>query len=330
MQAFTNDERRHTIANGDIPLDGDHSRDDNSTVSTGVTSKDIHGGDIQHNIRSPSNENNGDISKSSLEGFRWRMKDEDIGEIPEFYPRLSYPLILRDCKVGELGDRLWDFLKINSVRSTYDYKEGRVLCHTHLVSFVLQFWRRKSTQRAADYIPTTVATDTSTITNNNTNADKSEEEEIILEIQRRQGCSYAMQKIRTALKKSIRQRYPQKDYKHHRLPPLSSSLPPNNLGSSPHYNGSGMIRYEPLFLQSQLLPLPRPASAPALASAVSTRNERRRFPPPLDMLSRQQFMPTIGSDLTGIHPLRLAQFTADRPITKHNQTSIFFCDANAS
>jgi len=131
----------------------------------------------------------------------WIVDDTDVKEVPEIYPRLSYPLIIRPNKdnnfvvdVGLIGNRLLDFLKVNNVRSVYDDQRGRVFCYSPKVSFVVQFWKRKC---------------------RNSEEGEEEEEEIILEIQRRQGCSYSMHKIRTALKKSI-------------LPSLSSSSSSNN------------------------------------------------------------------------------------------------------
>ena len=229
--------------------------------------------------------NNSDCSERQvqlLHNQSWRIHDTDISEVPELYPRLSYPLIVpvrrrrrlvtttssssssdgnsnnkeedvvdnnnNDDDVVDtislIGKRLSDFLVVNNIRSVYDSQRGRVFCSSPRVSFVVQFWRQKkpSAVERPTATPTTateqrmmlmnttnrdevqkcsvssgtgtgidaVATTTTMNMNMNMNAtedcqedDEEKEEEIILEIQRRQGCSYSMQKIRTALKKSI-------------------------------------------------------------------------------------------------------------------------------
>merc|ERR1711923_624283 len=115
---------------------------------------------------------------------------------------------------------------VNNVRSVYDDQRGRVFCYSPKVSFVVQFWKRKC---------------------RNSEEGGREEEEIILEIQRRQGCSYSMHKIRTALKKSI---LPS-------LPSLSSSSSSNNNVWNDPYSkncGAGMMMMNHYHCQRRMSP----------------------------------------------------------------------------
>jgi hypothetical protein len=179
-----------------------------------------------------------------LQAGRWRIEETEVSELPEIYPRLSFPLIVRGREVSEIGDNLWAFLRVNDVRSAYDREEGKVLCRTDQVSFVVQFWRRRIAPSNATIFPATAAINngtTSTTSNDNT------EEEFILEIQRRKGCSWTMQKIRSALKKSILRQQQQQlpNNRHHENPSFFFS--PTTKRSN-KYNGIGSIRYEPLLL----------------------------------------------------------------------------------
>merc|ERR1712241_1217146 len=197
---------RHSIA---IPLVAAGFNDDVDDISTDTNNRDhshttgcIDGG--EHFLgggRTTTTTTSTMTRRTMMLPREWIVDDTDVKEVPEIYPRLSYPLIIRPNKdnnfvvdVGLIGNRLLDFLKVNNVRSVYDDQRGRVFCYSPKVSFVVQFWKRKC---------------------GNSEEGGEEEEEIILEIQRRQGCSYSMHKIRTALKKSI-------------LPSLSSSSSSNN------------------------------------------------------------------------------------------------------
>jgi len=132
---------------------------------------------------------------------QWFIDDNDVPNLPEIYPRISNPLIFNDTTssngnnvVDLIGQRLCDFLQSNDIRFFYDKQRGRFFCSNQNVSFVVQFWRttrRKyyNDDQAAAAISSTGAAE--------------EEQIVILEIQRRQGCSYTMHKIRSALKKSV-------------------------------------------------------------------------------------------------------------------------------
>ena len=204
-------ERRYTIANDEICL----GQEDFGSLTSSSSSSDSISSvpTMNHDSAKPMSNDTQSQSPSPSLQTRWRIQNKDINEIPEIYPRLTYPLIFRDREVSEIGDRLWAFFKAHDVRSLYDPKQGRLLCGTQRVGFVLQFWRRRSSKNE---------------TFNNSESD----EEIILEIQRRKGCSWAMQKIRSALKKSLLQQYQssqsEPSLRHNRLSPTTkrSFFPP--------------------------------------------------------------------------------------------------------
>lgn len=247
MNELSNYERRYSIANDEISLGLEDFESSSVSLSSSFGST----------TSAPALPNNPakTISQSQPQSpslplmHRWRIEDKDVSEIPEIYPRISYPLILRDREVSEIGDRLWTFMKAHSVRSVYDRKQGRLLCGTERVGFVVQFWRRK-----------------------NFSNDSQSNEEIILEIQRRKGCSWAMQKIRSALKKSIlQQQQSSQSEPNLRRPEFSARMknsffppPPQRLSSR---NAVGTIK--PILLQSGFMPLPRSSSVTAVRDPFS-------------------------------------------------------------
>jgi hypothetical protein len=229
MNAIAKYERRHSLPNDDISLD---KAGDDSTVASSLSSS----------YSCERNQTSCESSQSQpLLTGRWRIEETEVSELPEFYPRLSSPLIVRGREVSEIGDNLWSFLRVNDVRSAYDRNEGRVLCCTDRVSFVVQFWRRRI-QTNATICPAN--SDTIIAGNNGTTSNHKFEEEFILEIQRRQGCSWVMQKIRSALKKSIL-RQQLSNNRHHKNPSFLFPPPPKRSNS---YNGIGLIRYKPLIV----------------------------------------------------------------------------------
>jgi hypothetical protein len=182
MNAITKYERRHSINNDDISL-GRTGCDDSSIDTNSIYSS------------SSRIDDDSTVCASSLLPqhlrHRWKIVESEVSELPEIYPRLSSPLIVQDSEISKIGDHLWSFLRANDIRSAYDRQEGRVLCSTNRLSFVVQFWRRKIQQENTDC------------------------EEIILEIQRRRGCSWTMQKIRSAMKKWILRKQNQQQQRHH-------------------------------------------------------------------------------------------------------------------
>jgi len=155
---------------------------------------------VDASLLSSNSENNSDNECGQL-CHQWFIDDNDVPNLPEIYPRISNPLLFNDTTssngnnvVDLIGQRLCDFLQSNDIRSLYDKQRGRFFCSTPNVSFVVQFWRTTRRQyynddQAAAAISSTGAAE--------------EEQMVILEIQRRQGCSYTMHKIRSALKKSV-------------------------------------------------------------------------------------------------------------------------------
>jgi len=260
MNGLNNYERRYSIANDEISLGMEDF--DSSSVSESTSVGSINSAPILPKAPAKliSNDNQ---SRSQLPSLpllnRWRIEDKDVSEIPEIYPRISYPLILRNREVSEIGDRLWTFFRTHDIRSAYDRKQGRLLCCTEKVGFVVQFWRRRSS-------------DNHTTSNNESN------EEIILEIQRRKGCSWAMQKIRSALKKSILQQHQfSQSEPNLRLPRISPTMkrsffppPPKRLSSR-----NEVVTIKPLLMSSGFKPL-------SLSSLTAVRDpSSSSLPPPL-------------------------------------------------
>ena len=126
-------------------------------------------------------------------------------------------------------------------------------CYTSHVSFVVQFWRRRKTKTSAAVAVVAVAVAVAAAVDTSSDSSSCSEEEIILEVQRRQGCSYAMHKIRTALKKSIQWS-------------SSSSACSNN-------NFRPMIRYEKLVQTQQNRPFKPPISQ--MINKMILRQQRR-------------------------------------------------------
>jgi len=184
-------------------------------------------------------------SSSSTRRLReWIVENKDVKEIPEIYPKIINPMTIA-LDVGLIGDRLLMFLKANKIRSIYDEHHGRVYCLSPKASFVVQFWRRRKTRKEND---------------NNNGVDELTTEEIILEIQRRKGCSYEMQKIRTALKKSI-------------LPTNNNSDDNDENSNKKTYCDAMMAQkqHHPRHQNDQLIrmsPTDPPAAAAAAAAAV--------------------------------------------------------------
>jgi len=238
MSAISNYERRHTIHSGDISLHGlleDCYNDDSTAASS---------------LCSVSESTIGDGEKLSM--LRWEIESEDVSELPEIYPRLSSPLIVRDCEVSEIGERLWTYFNFHDIRSTYDRKRGRILCGTQRVGFIVQFWRRKIQSENATTDPTFSSSSSS---NNNC------EEEIILEINRRKGCSWAMHKIRRGMKQFILRELSQHQHnqhqhnQHQRRHSSSSLLHPPPQRNSHGLQSIGLISFESILLPSAFQPI---------------------------------------------------------------------------
>lgn len=254
MKGLTIYERRNSIANDEII-------EDYNSSSVFLSGRSI-GGSSEPNLNQVSAKRiNNEIDSrliAELQMCQWRIEDRDVSEIPEIYPRLSYPLIVRDRKISEIGDRLWTFLRTHGIRSAYDKEQGRVLCCTERVGFVVQIWRR-SRSFSED-------------TKNNIQS----VEEIVLEIQRRKGCSWTMQKIRLALKRSIIQ----KQQLSQSLPDLQNrqqsqtSKPaffPPPLQRHRSSNAIGMM--EPLIHPSRFLPLLQSDESTTKKSELPTKED---------------------------------------------------------
>lgn len=280
MNGLVNYDRRYSIANDEISLGMEHL-DTSSISSSSSFGSSSCVPTPTHDPAKPISNDAQPQSPSPSQPLvdRWRIEEKDISEIPEIYPRLSYPLILRDREVSEIGDRLWAFLRTQDVRSAYVREQGRLLCCTKRVGFVVQFWRKIS--------------DNGTIIGSQSN------QEIILEIQRRKGCSWAMQKIRSALKRAIMQ--PQQSSRSepnlrlHRIsPPTKRSIFPPPLKRNSH-NAIGTI--QPLLLPAGFPPLSRGEGTETTEVETSTKD----ISPPMSQTSHDE-SPRIPWAKSGLPP----------------------------
>lgn len=259
MNAITQYERRHSINNDDISLG--RTGDDSSIDTMSIYSSSSRIDDESIVI----------ASRSLPQHFRhrWRIVESEVSELPEIYPRLSSPLIVRDSEVSKIGDHLWSFLSANDIRSAYDRQEGRVLCCTNRLSFVVQFWRKKIENESTD--------------------GAEEGDEIILEIQRRRGCSWTMQKIRSAMKKWILRKQKNQQQHHHR-----SRLPPMMRSNSERF---GIIGLEPLVLDLTLSSPNDKAKLKTKPTTIASKKEEDAKPlanQPFSSFSMPPLKPTFG------------------------------------
>ena len=197
MKVFKAFERRHSIYNADICPTGSEDVSITplgtylgSVIAWSGSSRKMNGVNDDKTIHRHIDAYETSPQRLVRKG-RWRVEKENVSELPDIYPRLFCPLIVENREVSEIGDRLWDFLTKLGVHSVFDSKRGRVLCCTQQLCFVVQFWRRKAQAHNNN--------------SNNTNAERTNRngsnEEIVVEILRRKGCSWAMHKVRLALKK---------------------------------------------------------------------------------------------------------------------------------
>lgn len=244
MNAIAKYERRHSIQNDDISL-GRFGGDDSSIDTNSVYSSS-----------SRIDETTANVSRSLPQHLRhrWSIDESDISELPEIYPRLSSPLIVRDCDISKIGDQLWSFLRANQIRSAYDRQEGRVLCCTNRVSFVVQFWKRRIQEDSSNATASTTdgyfpAVRDDVATNKTLGNEGFGDEEIILEIQRRKGCSWSMHKIRSAMKKWILRK------QHQQQPTNHKSRFPQPLMQRRNSERFGLVGLEPMLIASKITPV---------------------------------------------------------------------------
>jgi hypothetical protein len=119
--------------------------------------------------------------------FKWRIADQDVSHVPEIYPSLCCPLLIEDLSVRVIGERVSDFMRLNSIRCEYDNEKARASCTASCVSFVIQLWKANPRQSGKIGMGTI----------------NSDNNGILVEVRRRQGCSIGMHRIRHALVRSI-------------------------------------------------------------------------------------------------------------------------------
>jgi hypothetical protein len=151
--------------------------------------------------------------------FQWHMLNyNDVSNIPDIYPTLCCPITIKDLHLNVIGERISNFMRLNSIRCEYDddycadnsnnnrnnntnnnnnnnniEQRSRALCTASCVTFVVQLWQ-------ANKAPlTTVRLGSNS--NNNNYVDNYNG--IVIEVRRIQGCSIGMHRIRHALVRSI-------------------------------------------------------------------------------------------------------------------------------
>jgi hypothetical protein len=108
--------------------------------------------------------------------FRWLIDVDSVPLLPEIYPHVRNPHTFQDISADVVSLRISNFLRLNSICCKYNSKSGGIVCSTTKVpKFIIQLWRRPNDSK----------------------------KKIILETQRRQGCSVALSQVRKALIRSI-------------------------------------------------------------------------------------------------------------------------------
>jgi hypothetical protein len=99
---------------------------------------------------------------------------------PEIYPHLppNAAVEIQGVPLEAISERISSFMRLNSIQCNYDTERGRVIASTTYVpKFVVQLWRRRNADTSSD---------------------------IIVDVQRRLGCSIGMHRIKKSLVRSIR------------------------------------------------------------------------------------------------------------------------------
>jgi hypothetical protein len=152
----------------------DHSLEDHEYFNNTVTvtsdecpcSSDFHPEKDHHGagqiLLSPSN-------------WVWKVEASLLPSVPQHAPLERASLRIRDLPVDTIAARISDFLRINSISSSYPTEEpGRVDCLTSsCIKFVVQLWKDE------------------------------DENGIVVEVQRRRGCGIRMRYLRRCLYKCI-------------------------------------------------------------------------------------------------------------------------------
>jgi hypothetical protein len=106
---------------------------------------------------------------------------EHLQALPIYYPLEKTAITLRPSSIHQITDRISQFMKGKSISSIYHNQAGRVDCMTsNLLHFSVQLWKGKSGREDASMAGPSCS-------------------EVIVEIQRRQGCCIEMQRLRQDL-----------------------------------------------------------------------------------------------------------------------------------
>jgi hypothetical protein len=112
----------------------------------------------------------------------WKVKVTILTPIPMYHPLERTALKLDNLTLQTVTARISDFMRVNSIKCSYHHDAARVDCLTEtLVKFAIHLWRGQG-------LLGTTETETS---------------QIIVEVQRRQGCPIEMQNIRHYLYHAI-------------------------------------------------------------------------------------------------------------------------------
>jgi len=135
------------------------------------------------------------MSPSTSSPWMWRVAASVVPPVPSHAPLERTSIPIRDVPLQDVTARISEFMKLNSVSCSYHHEQARVDCLTSYgLKFVVQLWRSQKTNKDSivddkDYLD---------------DADNDPEDGlIVLEVQRRRGCSIRMRSVRKMLYKAV-------------------------------------------------------------------------------------------------------------------------------
>jgi hypothetical protein len=109
--------------------------------------------------------------------LHWEISSSSLPLLPEIYPSIRNTLVVRDLSVGTVTTRISCFMRLNDIQCQFNVRPGRAVCSTpRIPKFCVQLWERRQ---------------------------KGSTNDLLVEIQRRRGCSISMQRIRSAIARAI-------------------------------------------------------------------------------------------------------------------------------
>ncbi len=147
----------------------------NTTAATSYLQEDLEGQDTCKNAAAlashfGTHSTNDHATESTEMNWVWRI-DAPLPNVPQHAPLERTSLLLRDLPLDLITTRISNFLRINSISSLYSTEvSGKVDCQTcNCIKFVVQLWNDE------------------------------ERNAVVVEVQRRRGCSIRMRRLRNCL-----------------------------------------------------------------------------------------------------------------------------------